>query len=101
MVDINIDEKLIFAHEVMFSSFINVEKTKKGNFKKEAFVELIFIDVIRKKAVSRVTLPMSVLKNVPKMIDEGLNKIKSELKSKDIPKQPKIETKSTNSSYLG
>ncbi|MFH1607630.1 MAG: hypothetical protein ABIA78_00690 [archaeon] len=99
-MEVNLGDKpTIFAHDVAISTLFKVEKTKTDKIKKEACTELIFIDAITKKAVARINLPHSTLKALPKLIDDNLNKIKQELKNKEIPKA-KVETKSTSASYL-
>ncbi|HJX50371.1 MAG TPA: hypothetical protein VJ438_02825 [Candidatus Nanoarchaeia archaeon] len=102
-MDINLGNTVpIFAHDVAMSTVTKAKKTKKGNAKKESFTELVFIDAIRKAAIARIMLPMSVLEEMPKMIEENIKKMKKELKDKEMPKEKeKTEIKTTNSSYLG
>lgn len=95
------DTKLIFAHDVLISNIFRTEKTKRGTIKKEPFVELIFVDAIAKKAISRIMLPLRTLKTLPKLITDNLKRVNKELKNKEMPKQPKLETKNTNASYWG
>lgn len=90
----------IFAHDVAMSTITKAKKEKNGKTKKESFTELVFVDAVRKAALVRVVLPMSVLEELPRIIEDNLKKIKKDLKSKDIPKQEKKETK-TSGSYLG
>ena len=100
-MEINLGDKpAIFAHEVAMSTVFRAEKTKKGKLKKESCTELIFIDGVKKQAVARIILPSGTLKALPKLIKDNLKKIKKEVKSKELPKS-KVETKSTNASYLG
>lgn len=102
MVDIDLkNTELKFAHDVGITAIIRAEKTKRGAVKKEAFTELVFIDTTGKRVVSRIILPLRTLKAMSELITNNLKQLDKQLKSKDIPKQPKIETKSTNSSYLG
>lgn len=93
----------IFAHDIAMSTITKSKKTKKGKVKKESHTELVFIDAVRKSAIARIILPMSVLEEMPKIIEENLKKIKKELKDKEMPKskEEKTEIKTTNSSYLG
>lgn len=89
----------LFAHDVAISMLTRSNKGKNGKAKKEVFTELVFIDGMRKSAITRIVLPMSVLEQLPKTIEENLKKIKKEMKDKEMPKQ-KTETKTTGS-YLG
>ena len=49
---------------------------------------------------TRIVLPFGTLKALPTLIQENVKKIKRELKNQELP-QKKVETKSTNASYLG
>ncbi|MFA5071587.1 MAG: hypothetical protein WC511_04460 [Candidatus Pacearchaeota archaeon] len=89
----------LFAHDVAISTLTRSNKGKNGKAKKEIFTELVFIDGMRKTAITRMVLPMSVLEQLPKTIEENLKKIKKEMKDKEMPKQ-KTEVKSSGS-YLG
>lgn len=75
----------IFAHDVAISTITKSKTSKKGNVKKESFTELIFVDAVRKSALARIVLPMSVLEELPKLIGDNIKKIKDELKKKDEP----------------
>ncbi len=106
MVEINLGNvPPIFAHDVAMSTVTKSKKTKKGNIKKEAFTELIFIDAVRKSALARIVLPISVLEELPKMIGENVKKIKEDLRNKEMPKSSKetekTEIKTTSGSYVG
>lgn len=90
----------IFAHDVAMSTITKARKTKTGKAKKEIHIELVFIDAVRKSAIARIVLPMSVLEELPKTIEDTLKKVKNELKDKEMPKQLKAEIKTTGS-YLG
>jgi len=92
---------LLFAHEVAISTVFRVEKTKKGKVKKESCTELIFFDGVKKQSIARIALPFGTLKALPKLIDENIKKIKKELRNKELPQKQKVETKSTNASYVG
>lgn len=89
----------LFAHDVAVSTVTRLNKTKNGKAKKEIFTELVFVDAMRKTALARINLPMSVLEQLPKTIEDNLKKIKKEMKDKEMPKQ-KTEIKTTGS-YLG
>ena len=93
--------KAVFAHDVAISTIYKTNKTKRGKIKKEAHIELLFIDVISKQAVARVALPFSIFETLPQLFTDNIKKIKKELKSKEMPKKQKVEIKSTNASYLG
>ncbi len=90
----------LFAHDVAMSTITKAKKAENGKAKKESFTELIFVDAVRKCAIARIVLPMSVLEELPKTIEENIKKIKKELKDKQMPKQEKKETK-ISGSYLG
>ena len=90
----------LFAHDVAMSTITKSKKTKKGNAKKESYTELVFIDAVRKSAIARIILPMSVLEELPNTINDTLRKIKKELRDKEMPKESKTEIKTTGS-YLG
>jgi hypothetical protein len=92
----------IFAHDVAMSTVTKTKKTKRGKIIKEAHTELVFIDAVRKAAIARIMLPMSVLEEIPKMIEDNLKKIKKDLKDKEMPdsKEEKTEIK-TSESYFG
>ncbi|MGD9276394.1 MAG: hypothetical protein PVJ67_04425 [Candidatus Pacearchaeota archaeon] len=91
----------LFAHEVAVSTVYRGEKTKTGKLKKEACTELIFFDGLKKQSIARIVLPQSTLKNLPKMIEENIKNTKKELKNKELPKKPKVETTTNNASYVG
>ncbi len=91
----------LFAHDVMISTIYKTSKTKKGNIKKEAHTELLFIDLLSKQAVARIVLPSNVLKVLPQLLNDNFKKVKKELKNKEMPKKEKVEINSTNASYLG
>jgi len=101
-MEINLGNAIpLFAHDVAVSTITKSIKTKKGKAKKEIYMELVFIDAMRKTALARINLPMSVLEQLPKTIEDNLKKVKKELKDKSLPKQ-KEETKiKTNGSYFG
>ena len=103
MVNIDLrNTELKFAHDVILNAMIKAKKTKRGAVKKEIFPELVFVDTTGKRVVSRITLSFETLKEMSEMINKNLKVLDKQLKSKNIPKQPKIETKSTaDSSYLG
>lgn len=93
----------IFAHDVVLTTMTKTKKGKNGKAKKECFTELVFIDAFKKQAISRIVLPMSVLEGLPKIIEDNLKKIKSDMKNQEMPKE-KEENKSENkknNSYLG
>jgi hypothetical protein len=89
----------LFAHDVALSTVTKSKKTKSGKLKKESFTELVFIDAVRKSAIARIILPMGVLEELPKTINDSLKKIRAELRDKEPLKQPKTEVKTTG--YLG
>ena len=95
----------IFAHDIAMSTITKTKRTKKGNIKKEAFTELIFIDALRKSALARIVLPMSVLEELPKIIGDNVKKIKEELKKKEEKslkdEKEKTEIKTVGGSYVG
>lgn len=95
----------IFAHDVVMSTMTKAKKNKNGKAKKESFTELVFVDAFKKQAVARIVLPLSVLEEMPKLIEDNLKKIKQDLKDKDMPKEKdkddKTEIKVKNNSYLG
>ena len=91
----------VFAHDVAISTIYKTSKNKKGITKKEAHPELLFVDVIGKQAVARVALPFTVLEILPKLFEDNIKKIKTELKNKEMPEKQKVEIESTNASYLG
>lgn len=90
----------LFAHEVAISTVFRAEKTKRGKVRKDSCTELVFFDSVKKQAIARIVLPFGTLKALPRLIDENIKKIKKELKNKELP-QKKVETKSTNTSYVG
>ena len=94
----------IFAHDVALSTVTKSKKKENGKQKKESFTEMIFVDAVRKAAIARMVLPMSVLEELPDTINDYLKKMKKDLKEKDnpnseIPKE-KTETRASGS-YLG
>jgi len=92
--------KPLFAHDVAVSANFRARKIE-GNIEKEANIELIFLDVKAKQAIARIILPLITMKNLPALLNDTLEKIDKELKSKEMPKAKKIETKSTKANYLG
>ena len=103
-MDINLGNAIpIFAHDVVMSTITKERKNEDGKIKKESFTELVFIDAMRKSAIARIILPMSVLEDMPKMIEDNIKKIKKDLKNKESlkhSKEEKTEVKKENS-YLG
>lgn len=93
----------MFAHDVVVSTVFRAKDSGKNkkNIEKEAHSELLFVDLASRQVVSRVAVPFSVLESLPKVIENSVKKAKKELKSKDMPKQTKIETESVNKNYLG
>lgn len=101
-MEINLGNTIpIFAHDVAMSTVTKSKKGKDGKNKKESHTELVFIDAVRKSAIARIILPMSVLEEMPKMIEDNLKKIKKDLKSKDLPKHKEEKTEVKTSGYLG
>jgi len=101
-MDINLGRvRPTFAHDVIISTIYKTNKTKKGKIKKEAHIELSFVDIISKQAVARIALPFTVIEALPRLFTDNIKKIKKELKSKEMPKKQKVEIESTNASYLG
>lgn len=90
----------MFAHEIVISTMFRSKKDEKGKVTKEADTEIIFVDMATKQVVSRVVVPMSVLESLPGTIENRIKEIKKELKSKELPKKPKIE-ESSSKNYLG
>ena len=101
-MEINLGNAIpIFAHDVAMSTMTKSKKTKNGKAKKECYTELVFIDAMRKMALARIVLPMSVLETLPEMIEDNLRKIRADLKDREMPKEKeKVEIKKENS-YLG
>lgn len=92
----------MFAHEVAVSTVFRTEKTKKGKLKKEACTELIFFDGIKKQSIARIVLPLGTLKSLPRMIEDNLKNTRKELQNtEEPPKKAKVETQSSNASYVG
>ncbi|MFA5019788.1 MAG: hypothetical protein WC533_01675 [Candidatus Pacearchaeota archaeon] len=93
----------VFAHEVAMSTIFRTKKKsgKSKEIEKEALSELVFVDVMGKQVVARIALPFNVLEALPKMIDENIKKIKEELKNKEAPKKPIIETSNNVKNYFG
>ena len=101
-MDINLGSvRPIFAHDLIISTIYKTNKTKRGNIKKEAHTELLFVDIVSKQAVARIALPFTVIEVLPQLFTDNIKKIKQELRSKEMPKKQKVEIESTNASYLG
>jgi hypothetical protein len=100
-MEINLGNTIpIFAHDVAMSTITKAQKTKNGKAKKETHTELVFIDAVRKTAIARIVLPMSVLEELPKIIENNLKKIKKDMKDKEMPKE-KEQKPEAKSGYLG
>jgi hypothetical protein len=100
-MEINLGNAIpVFAHDMVMSTVTRARKNKAGKSVKETYTELVFIDIVRKTAIARIVLPLGVLEEVPRVIEENLKKIRKELRKKEMPKEQKIETK-TRSSYFG
>ena len=100
-MEINLGNTIpLFAHDVALSTLTKTSKTKDGKSKKESYTELVFIDSVRKSAIARVILPKSVLRALPKRINETLKRLKEDSKKDDSVKESKTEVKTTGS-YLG
>lgn len=102
-MEINLGNAIpLFAHDVALSTLTKASKSKNGTVKKESFTELVFIDSVRKTAIARITLPKSVLRELPKRINDTLKKQKEDLKKLDediLKNKEKTEIKTTG--YLG
>ena len=102
-IEINLGNTVpLFAHDVAMSTITKEIKNKDGKMRKESYTELVFVDALRKSAITRIILPMSVLEEMPKLIEDNLKKIKKNLNSKPEKhsKEEKTETKKRDS-YLG
>ncbi|VVB82331.1 Uncharacterised protein [uncultured archaeon] len=93
----------LFAHDFAMSTITKEKKSKDGKMKKECFTELVFVDALRKSAIARIILPMTVLEEMPKLIEDNIKKIKKDLnsKTKSKPSKPDKAEVKTASSYLG
>ncbi len=89
-----------FADEVMVGTM--VKANKEGNeVRKEGQVRLNFIDMVRRQSVAEIVISPITARNLVRILEENLNKLEFELKSKELPEHPKIEEKSTESlSYI-
>ncbi len=90
-----------FADEVMVGTL--VKATKQGHdVVKEGHVRLNFIDMMRRQSVSEIVISPVTARSLVKILEDNVSKLEAELKSKELPKQPKLEEKSTESiSYIG
>jgi hypothetical protein len=100
-VEINLGNTVpIFAHDVAMSTITKEIKGKDGKIRKESHTELVFVDALRKSAITRIVLPMSVLEEMPKLIEDNLKKMKKNLNSKPVKKVKEDKTE-TKAHYLG
>ena len=91
----------VFADEVMVGTVVKANK-ENDTVRKEGQVRLNFIDMFRRQAVAEIVISPITAKNLVKILEENLSKLEADLKSKEMPQQPKIEEKSTdNISYIG
>ena len=101
-MNINIDPsvKPLFSDEVAVACSIKQEKDEKGNFKKEGFVSLIFIDMMTQSTVARVTLSKMTAKALCKILKTNVEDMEKKLLSKTQEMSVKIEGTSSKD-YIG
>ncbi len=90
-----------FADEVMVGTVVKANK-EGDDVRKEGQVRLNFIDMFRRQSVAEIVISPLTAKNLVKILEENVRKLESDLKSKEMPEQQKIEEKSTDAiSYIG
>ena len=101
-VNINIDPsvKPLFADEVAVACTIKQEKDEKGNLKKEGFVSLIFLDMVTRSTVARVTLSKTTAKALSKLLKNNVQDMEKKLLSKTEEIPVKIDGTSLKD-YIG
>ena len=90
----------VFAHDVAVSTLFRSQKDAKGKIKNEAHHELLFIDLVTKQVISRITLPHKVFESLPKTIENALKKAKTQANKKQSSTSIKIEPTPIKN-YLG
>jgi hypothetical protein len=94
---VNIDladtnEKPIFADEVAVIIKLKASKNQKGDIEKEGQIGIIFIDMMKRKPVGEFVLARTTAKALSNVLLQNITTLEKELKSKDMPKAPPIQT---------
>lgn len=91
----------IFADEVMVGTMVKANK-ESNDVRKEGQVRLNFIDMMRRQSVAEIVISPITARNLVRILQENLSKLEVDLKSKELPKQQKMEEKTTDTiSYIG
>jgi len=96
----------VFADEVVVASRIKAYRKENDpkHVEKEGNIEFIFLDQLSQpqKAISRVVVSKATAKGLLKVLNENIVKMETELKDRNMPKQPSIEIKPRqDKGYLG
>jgi hypothetical protein len=101
-MNFNIDPsvKPLFADEVAIACSIKQEKNEKGEISKEGFVSLVFLDMVTKSTVSRVTLSKTTAKALSKILRTNVEALEKKILSKTDDTKIKIEG-TDSKDYIG
>jgi hypothetical protein len=91
--------KPLFANEVFVATPIKTKKDKKGKLHREGYVELIFIDVVTRKPVSRVVLLPALAKDFVNTLASKMKEYDKMIKSTKVDKKKAKEVAPVN--YIG
>jgi len=94
------DIKPWFADEVLISANIKARKNKKS-IDKEGYVRLLYLNMMNKQPIAEIVLSRFTAEKLSLALKESLSKLDKELKNKDIPKKPIIESTGKKPAYMG
>ncbi len=89
-----------FADEVVVGSVVKAVSRGRPS-KKEAYLRLGFVDMIKKQVFVEVTISLSTGKALAKLLEETVKKLEAELE-KETEEKPKVIARSTRElEYIG
>jgi len=91
----------LFANGTAIAIEIKAKKIDEKRIEKEGFVNLIFIDNMTSKALARIVLPKTLAEEFQLSLRKSLEQMAKDLKSNEMPKQPKMSIVQDNKSYFG
>ena len=84
--------KPIFADEAAVIIKLKASKNQKGEIEKEGQIAIIFIDMMKQRALGEFVITRTTAKALLAVLTQNLNTLEKELKSKELPKVPPIKT---------
>jgi hypothetical protein len=94
------DLRPVFANEVFVATPIKTKKDKAGKLHREGYAELIFIDIVTRRPVSRIVLLPNLAKDLCRIL-EGKMKEFDKLIKNTKPDKSIEEEKPLPENYIG